>query len=119
MAECLPPTVRIVGALFHQVSVVHPSAIGTLDHGRLFFSLILLWVHHDIRLPHVIREAAMLVALHDVLYWDIPASYTSSSGYPHDYTRPGLTFCPVGDMVALLEVAEGSQGPVQVLKLLF
>jgi len=110
---------RIVRALLDQVSVVEAPTIRTLHHGRLFFCLMRLWIHDDIRLPHVVREAAMLVALHDVLNRYIPASNARGSGYPYDYTRPGLPFSAVGDMVALLEVAEWSQGPVQVLKLLF
>src|SRR6266480_2812152 len=87
---------RIVRALLHQVGIVEASAVGTLHHGRLFFCLILLWVHDDIRLPHVVREAAMLVAFHDVLYRDIPASYTGCGGHPYNRACPGLTFSPVG-----------------------
>ncbi len=54
----------------------------------------------------------MLVAFHDVLHWDIPASNARSGGYPHDGTGTGLTFSAIGDMVALLEITEWSQGPV-------
>jgi hypothetical protein len=108
---------RIIRAEFHQVSVVEASTVGTFHHGRLF-CFMRLRIHDDIRLPHVVREAAALVALHDVLYWDIPASYTSGGGHPHDYAGTGLPFSAIGDVLALLEVAEWSQGPVQVLKLL-
>src|SRR6266571_4863139 len=76
-----------------------------------------LWIHDDITLPHVVREATMLVTFHDVLYWDIPASYTSSGGHPHDGTGTGFAFSAIGDVVALFEVRIWGQGPVQVLKL--
>src|SRR2546423_1874813 len=108
----------IVRAEFHQVGIVHPSTVGTLHHGRLFFCLMLLRFHNDVRLPNAIRKAAMLVTFHDVLHWDISADDAGCSGHPYDGACPGLTFSSVGDVLALLEVAEGSQGPVQVLKLL-
>ena len=114
----LPFAMRIVRAELHQVGVVKASAVGTLHHGGLF-CLMLLRIHNDAGLPNVIRKAAALVALHDILHWDIPASNARSGGHPHDYARPGLAFSPVGDVLALLEVTEWSQGPVQVLKLLF
>src|SRR6266568_259517 len=103
---------RIIRAEFHQVSVVEASTVGTFHHGGLFFRLIRLWVHDDITLPHVVREAAMLVTFHDVLNRDIPASYARGGSYPYDGTGMGFTFSAIGDMVALLKVTEGSQGPV-------
>jgi hypothetical protein len=99
---------RIIRAEPHLVSIMHPSTIGTFDHSRLFS--ILFGSHDDIRLPHAIRKAAMLVALHDVLYRDIPASYACSGGHPQDSTGASLAFSLVGDMVAFLEVAEGCFG---------
>jgi|SRR6266567_2431049 len=115
----LPLAVWIVGAELQQVGIVEASTIGTFHHGRFFLSCYLARIHNDIRLPHAVRNAAMLVALHDVLHWDIPASYASCSGHPHDGTGAGLAFGMIGDMVALFEVAVWSQGPIQVLKLIF
>src|SRR6266567_7720254 len=108
----------IIQAEFHLVGIMHPSTIRALDHGRLFLSCCLVWIHDNVRLPNVVREATMLVALNEVLYRDIPASYAGCGRYPYNSACMSLAACPVGDMLALLEVAEWRQGPVQVLKLL-
>ena len=78
---------------------------------------MLFGIHDDIRLPNVIREAAMLVTSNNVLNRNISPCYTSSGRYPYNSACTGLVACPVGDMFALLEVAEWRQRPVQVLKL--
>src|SRR6266566_3956369 len=106
----------IIRAELHLVGIMHPSTIRAFNQSSLFS--ILFGAHDNIRLPHVIREAVMLVTFNNVLYRDIPASYAGGGRYPYNSACMSLAACPVGDMLALLEVAEWRQGPVQVLKLL-
>jgi len=80
----------IIRAELHLVGIMHPSTIKAFDHGRLFS--ILFGIHDSVRLPHAIREAAMLVALNNILHWDIPASYARARGHPQDGTGASLAF---------------------------
>ena len=92
----------IIRAELHLVGIMHPSTIRAFDHSRLFS--ILFGVHDNVRLPNAIREATTLVALNDVLYQDILASYTGCGGHLHDCTSTSLVACPVGDMFAFIEL---------------
>src|SRR2546421_3908167 len=96
----------IIRAELHLVGIMHPSTEGTLHHSRLFLSCCLVWIHDNVRLPHVIREAASVIGLNDVLNRDIPASYAGCGAYPYNSACASLAACPIGDMLALLEVAE-------------
>src|SRR6266699_1369161 len=107
----------IIRAELHLVGIMHPSTEGTLHHSRLLLSCCLVWIHDNVRLPHAIREAAMLVAFNNILHRNITPGNASCGCYPYNSTCTSLAACPVGDTLALLEVAEWSQGPVQVLKL--
>src|SRR5437764_8186532 len=60
------------------------------DHSRLFSKLF--GIHDNVRLPNDIRKAAMLVALHDILYRDISPCYTSSSRNPYNRACTSLAF---------------------------
>src|SRR2546428_12137112 len=103
---------RIIRAQFDLIGIMQSSTEGTLHHSRLVLPSCLVRIHDNVRLPNAIRKAAMLVAFHDVLYRDIPASYAGCGCYPYNSACASLAACPVGDMLALLEVAEGCQGPV-------
>src|SRR2546429_6399419 len=96
-ASCLAR--GIIRAELHLVGIMHPSTIRAFDHGRLFS--ILFGIHDNIRLPDIIREAAMLVALNDVLNRDISPCYTGCGGYPYNSACTSFAACPVGDMLAL------------------
>src|SRR5947209_8196890 len=96
----------IIQAEFHLVGIMHPSTEGTLHHSRLFLSYCLMWIHDNVRLPHVIRHAAMLVAFNNILHRNITSRFAGSSRYPYNIACAGFAACPVGDMLALLEVAE-------------
>src|SRR5947209_5269367 len=105
----------IIQAELHLVGIMHPSTIRAFDHSRLFS--ILFGIHDNVRLPNGIKEAAMLVAFNNILHRNITPSNAGSGRYPNNSARANLTACPIGDMLALLEVAEWGQRPVQVLKL--
>src|SRR6266571_7684031 len=96
----------IIRAEFHLVGIMHPSTEGTLHHSQLLLSCCLVWIHDNVRLPNVIRKAASVTGLNDVLYRDIPASYSGCRRYPYDCTCTGFAAYPVGEMLAFFEVAE-------------
>src|SRR5436309_2780332 len=106
---------RIIRAELHLVGIVKASTVGTLHHSKLFSKLF--GIHDNVRLPNVIRKAASVIGLNDVLNRNISPCYAGCGSYPHDCTCTGFAVCPVGDMLALLEVAEWCRRPENILKL--